>query len=538
MTCFRLPAILAAAALLLLNGCGKRETQVESGNRDGILHLGNRSEPQDIDPQVVTGVTENHVITAVLEGLVADDPVDLHPVPGVAESWDISEDGRTYTFHLREDARWSNGDPVTAMDFLRSYQRMLTPSLAAEYSYMLHYVVNARAYNLGTETDFAKVGFEAPDSRTLRITLYQPTPYFLSMLTHYSWFPVHLPTVEKFGGLDRKGTRWTLPGNFVGNGPFTLKEWIPNQILTVERSETYWDRDRVRLNEIRFYPVESLDTEERMFRTGQLHITQEVPLSKIDIYKRDYPERIRIAPYLGTYYLRVNVTRPPLDDVRVRKALALALDRESLVTHVTRGGQIPAYNFTPPGTAGYTAKARIEGDLDDARRLLAEAGYPGGKGFPKFELLYNTSESHRTTAEALQQMWSANLDIEVGLVNQEWKVYLDSMDNLDFSVARAGWIADYVDPHVFLELFVTGGGNNDTGWSNPRYDELLHAALMAPDIETRYGIYQEMESILMTDLPVIPVYFYTRVNLVHPSVKGYHSNILDRHPYKHIYLQE
>ena len=540
MKSFRRTFLLVLGALtgvLFLAGCGKRESRVESGIREGVLHLGNGSEPQDIDPHVVTGVTEHNIITALTEGLVSKDPVDLHPVPGVAERWEVSPDGRVYTFHLRADARWSNGDPVTAVDFVRSFQRMLTPSLAAEYSYMLHYAVNARAYNEGTLTDFAEVGFEALDDRTLRITLNQPTPYFLSLLTHYSWFPVHLPTVEKFGGLDRKGTKWTLPGNFVGNGPFNLKEWIPNQVLTVSKSDTYWDRDIVRLNEIRFHPIESLDTEERMFRTGQLHITREVPLSKIDVYKRDQPEFIHIDPYLGTYYLRVNVTRPPLDDVRVRRALALAIDRESLVTHVTKGGQIPAYHFTPPDTAGYTATGRIEGDLEEARRLLAEAGFPDGEGFPGFDLLYNTSESHRVTAEALQQMWATRLNISVGLVNQEWKVYLDSQDNLDFSVARAGWIADYVDPHVFLELFVTGGGNNDTGWSNPRYDALLDSALKAPDRESRYALYQEMETILMTELPVIPIYFYTRVNLRHPSVKGYHSNLLDNHAYKHVYLE-
>jgi len=532
-----LPVLTALFVSLFFPGCGQRETQIESGIRDRILHVGNGTEPQDLDPQTVTGVPEHNVITALIEGLVAEDPVDLHPVPGVAESWEVSADGRIYTFHLREDARWSNGDPVTAEDFVLSYKRILTPSLAAEYSNMLYYMVNARDYNSGELTDFTRVGVKALDHRTLEIRLNDPTPFFLNLLNHYSWFPVHIPTVEKFGGLDRKGTRWTLPGNFVGNGPFTLKSWRMNQMITVEKSTTYWDRDQVWLNEIRFYPIESQDTEERMFRTGQLHYTSSLPLSKIDVYKAEHPDLIHIDPYLGTYFLRVNVTEPPFDDVRVRRALALAIDRESIVTNVTRGGQIPAYNFTPPDTAGFTSGEGLEGTLEDARRLLAEAGYPEGEGFPRFELLYNTSESHRVLAEALQQMWATRLNIKVGLVNQEWKVYLDSQDTLSYQICRGGWIGDFVDPHTFLELFVTSGGNNDTGWSSPRYDELLEQALKASSDAARHRIYQEMEAILMTELPVIPIYFYTRVNLRQPSVRGFHPTILDHHPYKHIYLE-
>jgi oligopeptide transport system substrate-binding protein len=391
MTNLRSLSILSGLFLsLALLGCGKRETQVESGIRDGILHAGNGTEPQDLDPQTVTGVPEHNIITAILEGLVSEDPVDLHPVPGVAERWDISDDWRVYTFHLREDARWSNGDPVTANDFVLTYKRMLTPSLAAEYANMLHYVVNAREYNTGDLTDFSEVGFNAIDDRTFEITLTDPTPFFLNLLNHYSWYPVHIPTVEKFGGLDRKGTKWTLPGNFVGNGPFNLKEWRMNQMIVLEKSVTYWDRDNVALNQIRFYPVEGQDTEERMFRTGQLHYTNGTPLSKIDVYKANDPELIHIEPYLGTYFLRVNVTRPPFDDVRLRRALALAIDRESLVKNVTKGGQIPAYNFTPPGTAGYTARAQLEGDLETAKQLLADAGFPDGEGLPRVELLYNT----------------------------------------------------------------------------------------------------------------------------------------------------
>ncbi|BET66452.1 peptide ABC transporter substrate-binding protein [Opitutales bacterium ASA1] len=530
---------LLLAPILWLAGCADSGSRIEQANRDGILHWGNGTEIQDLDPQVVTGVPEHKVIMALIEGLVMEDPVDLSPEPGVAERWEVSEDGRTYTFHLRRDAKWTNGDPVTAEDFLLSYKRILTQSLAAEYANMIYdYVDKAADYYFGRITDFSEVGFKVVDPYTFQVRLAHPTPYFLRILaSHYSWWPVPIKVVEKFGGLDRKGSAWTRPENFVGNGPFRLKEWHPNQVLVVEKNPLYWDADRVRLQEIRFYPVESQDTEERMFRTGQLHHTNEVPLSKIDAYKRDNPELIRIEPYLGSYFYRLNVTRPPLNDVRVRRALALAIDRESLVTNVTRGGQNPAYNFTPVGFPDYHPKARLAGTLEEARRLLAEAGYPEGKGIPPIELLYNTSENHRVVAEAIQQMWRTGLGIDVRLTNKEWKVYLDAQDTLDYSICRAGWIGDYVDPHTFLEIFVTGGGNNDTGWSNAEYDSLREQALRASDDASRFAIYERMEQILIDEVPIIPIYHYTRVYLQHPSVKGYYPTILDNHPFKYVWLE-
>lgn len=529
----------AALATLMFAGCGGNGSKMEQAARDGILHFGNGSEIQDLDPQTVTGVPEHKVIMAVIEGLVSEDPVTLEPEPAVAERWEISEDRKTYTFFLRENARWSNGDPVTAEDFLLSYKRMLTPSLGGEYANMVYdFVENAEAYYKGEIDDFSEVGFRAIDPRTLEIRLRNPTPFFLRMIaSHYSWWPVPVKVIEKFGGLDRKGTAWTRPENFIGNGPFQLKSWIPNKVLIVEKSPTYWDADRVKLNEIHFYPIDAIDTEERMFRSGQLHRTSEVPLSKIDSYKRDNPESIRIEPYLSAYFYRFNVTKSPFDDVRVRRAFALAIDRESLVENVLRGGQAPAYNYTPLAFPDYQPTARISGTVEDARKLLAEAGFPGGQGLPSIELLYNTSENHRTIAEALQQMWRTNLGADIRLVNQEWKVYLDSQDTLNFSMSRSGWAADYADPNTFLEIFVTGGGNNDTGWSSARYDQLRADALAAPTDEERFEFYAEMEQILVDEVPIIPIYHYTRVYLLHPSVKGYYPTLLDNHPFKYIYLE-
>src|SRR6266511_220898 len=527
---------VALVALLTLAGCGRPETRVSRGDQEQILHRGNGAEPQDVDPQTVTGVPEDHIIVALFEGLVSEDPSDLHPVPGVAERWDISEDGRRYTFHLRQNAKWSNGAQVTAHDFVRSYQRMLMPTLAAEYAYMLYVAKNAEAYNKGRLKDFSQVGFKALDDSTLQVQLNGPTPYFLSLLNHYSWFPVPVRTIEKHGPIDQRGNRWTRPENFVGNGPFVLTKWKVNDVLTVRKSQTYWDAEKVKLKEIRFYPIESLDTEERAFRAGQLHVTYEAPLSKIDGYKQNRRALLRIDPYLGTYIYRLNITKTPLNDKRVRRALALAVDRVAIATKIRRAGEIPAYCFTPPGTAGYTSTARIPYDVEQARKLLAQAGYPYGNGFPRLTIMFNTLESHRAIAEAVQQMWKQNLNIEVELENQEWKVYIDNQRTLNYEVGRYAWIGDYVDPNSFLDMFLSGGGNNQTGWSNKEYDRLLAEAGQTGDPQQRYELFQQAEAILLDEAPLIPVYHYTHPYLLQPAVQGWFPTLLDHHPYKCVYL--
>ena len=521
-----------------LTGCGKRETHVEAGDRRQIFYQGNGGEPQELDPHIVTGVSEQRILMTMLEGLLSQDPVDLHPVPGVAERWDISPDGKTYTFYLRRNAKWSNGDPVTAHDFWESYRRLLTPSLAAEYSYMLFPVKNARAYNEGKITDFNQVGFKVLDDYTFEITLESSTPYLFSVINyHSSWMPVHLPTLRKYGDPYMRGSKWTRAGRFVGNGPFVLAKWRVNDVIVVEKNPTYWDRDHVRLNAIHFLPIESDETEERAFRAGQLHVTETLPLTKIDFYRKNYPNLLHIDPYLGTYFYRINVTKLPLNDKRVRRALALTIDRESLVKNVLRGGQLPAFCLTPPGTAGYTCRTQLHEDVAEAKRLLAEAGYPDGKGLPSIELLYNTLEAHRIIAESIQQMWKKNLGVDVRLVNQEWKVYLDSQRTLNYQICRASWIGDYLDPNTFLDMWLTGGGNNETGWSNPEYDRLIAAAARTTDPRQRLEVFQRAEAILLDELPIIPIYFYTHVYARRPEVKGWYPTILDYHPYKYVNLE-
>ncbi len=523
--------------LVLLVGCGQSESNVSSGNRIGIFHMGNGTEPQELDPHIVTGVPEHNILSALLEGLVRKNPENLEPIPGVAKQWRISEDGTVYTFQLRDDAHWSNGNPVTAEDFRWSYWRAMQSALGNKYAYMFYPIKNAEAYLKGEIDDFRQVGIKVLDERVLEITLTNPTPYFLQLLDHQSYFPVHRATIEKFGQPDERGTRWTRPGNFVGNGAFQLTEWRLNKLIDVEKNPYYWDASNVTLNGIRFYPTENVSTEERMFRAGQLHRTGSIPIDKIAVYKKENPESLRIAPYLGTYYYRFNTEKPPFDDQRVRKALNLAIDRRQIVENVTKGGQLPAKSFTPPDTLGYTAKEMLGFDPEQARQLLAEAGYPNGKGFPVTSLLYNTSEGHRKIAVAIQQMWKQYLNIDITLNNQDWKVYLDSVNSRNYEISRAGWIGDYVDPNTFLDMWITDGGNNQTGWSNPRYDEIISKlAPAAVDRATRYQLFQEAETILLTELPVIPIYIYTSISLAHPSIRGLSNNILNYVSYKSLRL--
>ena len=528
---------LAVNVVVFLTSCHRAETDVEIGNRLQILHKGNGQEVQDLDPQIVNSVSSLNIISALLEGLVAEDPHDLHPVPGVAESWEVSADEKVYTFHLRHNAKWSNSEPVVAQNFVDSYRRILSPALSSPVAYMLYPVANAEAFNKGKIDNFDQVGFRILDNWSLQITLTNPTPYFLSLLNHYSWFPVPISTIQKYGPVLERGSRWTKLGRYVGNGPFTLEEWRLNDRVRVKRSATYWDAQNVRLNEIVFHTIDSNDIEERAFRSGQLHVTDSMPINRIDRYRREHPEFLRIDPYLGTYFYRVNVTRPVLNNRLVRRAFAMAIDRQSIVDRVTRGAQLPASCFTPPNTAGYTCESSIPYDVDLARKTLAQAGYPDGRGLPPIEILFNTSENHKLIAEAVQQMWRQNLNAAATLVNQEEKVYFDSRRQMNYQVIRSTWIGDYVDPNSFLDLWVTNGANNQTGWSNTDYDRLIGEASQTGDQVARYAAFQKAEAILLEDAPILPVYFYTHAFLIRPSVKGWYPTILDHHPYKYVWLE-
>ena len=522
----------------ILAACTGGETNVSSGNRDGILHYGNGSEPQGLDPHVVTGVPENKLIRALFEGLAVKNPYTLEPEPGVAQSWDFSEDGRTITFHINPATRWSNGDRMTAHDYVWSWQRALNPAMGNLYAYMLFPVKNAEAYATGKLEDANEVGVKALDDLTLQVTLTEPTPYFIQLMDHYSTFAVHRPTIEKFGKATDRFTKWTRVENIVSNGPFKLTEWLLNRRISMAKSETYWDANQVSLNGVVFYPTENIVSEERMYRAGQLHYTQSIPLEKIPVYEVMENTPYVQAPYLGTYFYLLNTSRPPVDDVRVRRALSMAVDRDRLAATVMQKSVYPAYSITPPGTLGYQPPKLFSYDIEKAKQLLTEAGYPNGEGWPGLEITYNTSESHRKVAVALQQMWKSALNIDITIANQEWKVYLDSVSQMNFQVARRGWIGDYVDPNNFLDLYLTGGGNNNTGYADPRYDELIQQlAPQAKTKEERFARFYEAETMLMEEMPIIPVYTYTSKHLVHPSVKGLPANLMDSLNLKYVSLE-
>lgn len=531
-----LPFLLASAAVFL-GACTKRESVVESGPATQALHLGNGAEPQDLDPQLATAYTDYNILIALLEGLTVIDEATSQPIAGTAERWDVSEDGLTYTFHLRRNARWSNGDPVTAADFVFSFQRILSPALAAEYAYMLYPLANAEAFNSGRLTDFSQVGAQAIDEHTLQLTLASPTPYLLALLAHQAWFPVHPPTILEHGRIDQRGTRWTRPGNFVGNGAFVLSEWSPNQRIVVEKSPTYWNAAQTRLESVTFYPNENIAADESNFRTGQLHVTYDILPDRIEHYQQIAPELLRVDPLLETYFVRFNVNHPPLDNVLVRQALSHAIDREAIANRLLYGSRLPAYFFTPPNTAGYTARARVETDFETARRLLAEAGFPGGQGFPRLDILMNTDAVNSKVFEAIQAMWRRELGIEVTLSNADFRVYLDHMRTLNFEIMRSRWIGDYNDPNTYLDMFVTDGGNNHTGWSSPEYDRLIAEAGRTADRAARFELFQQAEAILLKEVPVTPVFFGTRTYLIHPSVRGWVPSLLGIHRYQTLWLE-
>lgn len=525
------------AAVLSLSACGKRETAVQRGIRTQTLERDAHADAADLDPQLAINIAEMDVVSALFEGLVVEDPVDLHPIPGVAERWDVSADGLTYTFFLRNTAKWSDGSPVLADDFVASWRRILTPSLAAENASLLYVIQGAEAFHKGITQDFGQVGVRAVSPQTLRVTLEHPTPYFLSLLTHAAWLPVPTATIAKNGALAERGNRWTKPENFVGNGAFALKTWRANQEIVVEKSTTYWDAAHVRLHAIRFLPIENADVSERAFRTGQLHVTYVLPYGKVDTYRREAPQYLRSDPYLNTYFLRLNTTLPTLSDQRIRRALALAIDRVALVEKVLHGGQKPATAITPPGLPNYTPPTGLSLDVAAARQALADAGYGEGHPLPRLELLFNTSENLRLVAEALQEMWRRELGINVELVNQEYKVVLSERKAGHFQIILGDWVGDYLDASTFLGPWRSDSTNNHTGWKNVDYDALLFSAARSADLTARAAQLEKAESILLEAAPIIPLYYNTHTFLLHPSVKGWHPTLLDHHPYKAVWLE-
>ena len=411
--------------------------------------------------------------------------------------------------------------------------------MAGELSYYLDPLKNAEKYRRGTLQDFDQVGVHAVDDRTLRLDLEHPTPFLFRLLLQRYYFPVYAPAIEKTGRFeDRSNLQWTRPGNYVGNGPYVLTDWRVNQQIVARKNPHYWNAPNIRINEVHYLPIDNGTAEEAAFRGGLLHKTSagNVSPSKLDTWRREQPSFVHVDPYLGVYFYMLNTTYPPLDDVRVRQALSLSIDRESIVKNITRAGERPAYNYTPPDTAGYTARARTKYDPDAARHLLAEAGHPRGAGLPPLDILFNTSELHSQIAQAIQAMWKKELGVTVNLNNEEWKVYLNDRTTMNYMVCRAGWIGSF-DPSFFLENMLSGGTNNQTGFASPEFDGLIEQARAERNPAARYEDFQRSEKILMDAMPVVPIYFYTNSYLLRPSVKGWHGNPIDYHPFEELSLQ-
>jgi oligopeptide transport system substrate-binding protein len=499
-----------------------------SAQAETVLHRGNGAEPETIDPHKSTGVPEANIIYEYLEGLVTyAENGDI--APGVATNWEISDDGLTYTFHLREDAKWSNGDPVTAEDFVYSFRRAVDPKTASDYAPIMGVIKNAEDIIAGKVAP-DQLGAEAIDPHTFKVSLNGPTPYFIGLVRHHIAYPVHRATVEKFGD------QWTRPGNAVGNGAYTISEWTPQSSLTLVKNPTFHDAANVKIDKIVFYPTEDLAEELKRFRAGELDVTYDIPSDQIKWAEKNMPKEFHNTPYFGTYYYVVNLTKEPLGkDLRLREALALAIDRETLTDKITQGGELPGYNWVPPGVPGYTPQYVDWKDLPQAEKnkkakeLLKEAGYGPDKPL-ELELLYNTSENHKKIAVAVAAMWKQVLGIKVNLVNQEWKVYLETRDQKQFQVARAGWIGDYVDPTNFLDLFLSNAGErNDAGYNSATYDDLQKKAAQTSDLAARAKLLEEAERTFLHDLPLIPIYTYTTQHMISQKVEGWQDNILDFH---------
>jgi len=616
----------------------QRERQADTAIAQGIMIVGNSAEPKALDHQLVTGVPESKIISALFEGLASDHiKDDDESPPGAAESWTHNEASTDWTFHLRRDGRWSDGEPVTAHDFIFAYHRLLHPDLAAYYADMLYVIENAEDYNrnrrskillsngavpgatwedftglaaapdadvdvadLGAapewknladddararfarsrgldslapaaldwileapaarypwpETaggdqirallaalrdrhgedlwDTANVGVSAEDDHTLRVRLRESVPYLPSLSCHYTWFPVPRHVVLSHGKISDRFTPWSRFPNLVGNGPFRLKKWRFHDVIEVDRNPYYWDADNVKLNGIRFHPIENPYTETRAFLAGQLHNTYSLPPDLVDTIRRNHPETLRQEPWMGTTFIRFNTTRKGLDDVRVRKALAMAIDREAMVKHIHEGHSV-AVSISPE-MGRYRPEPVLTFDPEKARALLAEAGYPGGTGFPRYSMMISRPAS-RPSAEAIQAMWNKHLNISVTIENRDWGSYNSAQQNLQFDMASAGWVGDYLDPTTFLNMWIEGGGNNNTGWGSPEFEALLREAAYKGDPDERLAVLRQAERVFMDHMPVAPISHYSRNYLLHPAVRGWYPKLLDNHPWKEIYFE-
>lgn len=501
----------------------------------GYLRYAIGAEPETVDPRKSTSIAASIVEAQLFEGLTTLDAANK-PLPAAAERWEVSADGLTYRFYLRPDARWSNGQPVTAADFEYAWKTTLSPELASSYAYQLFYLKNGEAYNQNKVAADA-VGVRALGEHLLEVALERPTPYFISLVAFHTYYPVNRQAAAN--------EKWAADARtVVGNGPFKLARWVHENKMELAKNEHYWDAVRVRLPRIDIVLVDAASTVLVMFENRQLDMAENPPISEIPRLERE--GKLQIYPFLGVTYYNFNVIRPPFDNPKVRQAFSLAIDRRTVTERVVRGGQLPALAFVPPGVPdvlpGRDFRATggdylTDNDATAARRLLAEAGFEGGRGLPPITLLYNTNESNKAIAEAVQEMWRKNLGVTVELANQEWKVFLDNLEKHNFQVSRDNWIGDYVDPMTFLDLFESGGGNNSPGYANPAYDRLLAVARTARGPGERIAAMHDAEKLLLADAVIAPIYFNTSSVMIRPNVRGQIRTILGVVYLKEAYIE-
>jgi ABC-type oligopeptide transport system substrate-binding subunit len=494
------------------------------------LRFINGNEPETIDPALVSGQPDGRIARCLFEGLATSDPRTLEPRPGQAARWETSADGLTWTFHLRPGLTWSDGVPLTSRDFAWSWLRALRPATAARNAGLLYAIAGAEDFGRGDARAPSRVGLATPDDTTLVVRLARPVPYLLHLAAYPTWLPVPRHAVERWG------EAWTRPGHIVSNGAFVLERWRQNDRFELARNPRYRDAARVRLARVVAYSVDDLNTAANLYKSGRVdwNTSGYVPSPFVPFLRgcADF----RSVPFQAVYFYSLNVTRRPFGDPRVRRALDLAVDRESIARDLLKGTRAPWGRLTPLGYPGYPAPSGVRFDLAAARATLDSAGYPGGRGFPRISILFSTSEDHRRIAEAVQAMWTRGLGIPVELRNMEWGSTLQATTTLQYDVARRSWIGDYLDPGTFLEIMRGGDGNNRTGWSDAHYDRLLLAARGEADPARRLRLLAEAEARLLAVGPVIPIYHYATTELVKPYVRGIWSNALDLHPLEDVWI--
>ncbi|MFN0193957.1 MAG: peptide ABC transporter substrate-binding protein [Aestuariivirga sp.] len=520
---FRFKNFLAASTILMMSATG--------AFAEMVLNRGNSADPESLDPHKTSTVYEANILRDLFLGLTTES-AKSETIPGAAESWTISPDGKVYTFKLRADGKWSDGSPVTADDFVFSWRRAVDPATASEYAYMLAPVVNAEDITAGKKK-IEELGVKAIDATTFEVTLNAATPYFLDMLTHQVTYAVSKANVEKFGA------DFVKPGNLVSNGAFTLAEFVPNDHIKVVKNPNFYDAANVKIDVVNWVPTEDRSTAMKRLEAGELDTNDDIPTEQLNELRTKFGDQLRLGPYLGTYYYVFKTDKEPWSNPKLRHAISMAIDRDLLADQVWKNTMIPAYSLVPPGIGGYETrtldyaeKTQLDRE-DEAKKILGELGYGPDKPL-KMEIRYNTSENHKLTAVAIQEQLKP-LGVEVTLLNTDTKTHYGHLEQKgDFDIARGGWIADYKDPANFLDLCKTGAGNNYGQYSNKEFDDLLAKAAAAGDPNDpapRMKLLSDAEAIgVARDLCFAPLLYYGFHTIVSNKVKGWEDNVMDRHP--------